>query len=76
MSLSRREFLGAAAATVLARSGITAERRSDRQPVDAVNPFIGTAAPGLRWMMFPGASLPFGMVKLSPDNKAWSVASK
>lgn len=23
-------------------------------------------------MMFPGASLPFGMVKLSPDNKAWS----
>ena len=23
-------------------------------------------------MMFPGVSLPFGMVKLSPDNKAWS----
>jgi putative alpha-1,2-mannosidase len=43
-----------------------------RQPVDDVNPFIGTTAPGLRWMLFPGAAMPFGMVKLSPDNKAWS----
>jgi predicted alpha-1,2-mannosidase len=42
------------------------------EPVDAVDPFIGTTAPGLRWMLFPGASMPFGMVKLSPDNKAWS----
>ncbi len=41
-------------------------------PVDDVNPFIGTTGPGLRWMMFPGAAMPFGMVKLSPDNKAWS----
>jgi len=23
-------------------------------------------------MLFPGAAMPFGMVKLSPDNKAWS----
>ena len=43
-----------------------------RQPVDDVNPIIGTAGAGLRWMMFPGAAMPFGMVKLSPDNKAWS----
>ena len=43
-----------------------------RQPVDDVNPFIGTTGPGLRWMLFPGAAMPFGMVKLSPDNKEWS----
>lgn len=40
-----------------------------RQPVDYVNPFIGTTNPGLRWMLFPGPSMPFGMVKLSPDNR-------
>jgi putative alpha-1,2-mannosidase len=40
-----------------------------RQAVDYVNPFIGTTNPGLRWMLFPGASMPFGMVKLSPDNR-------
>ena len=45
---------------------------TNRQPVDDVNPFIGTTGPGLRWMFFPGAALPFGMVKLSPDNRAWS----
>lgn len=72
MSLPRREFLGAAAATVLARSNITAERYSGRQHVDKVKPFIGTTAPGVRWMMFPVVSMPFGVVKLSPDNKARS----
>ena len=30
-----------------------------------VNPFIGTAGPG---NVYPGASAPFGMVQLSPDN--------
>ena len=32
--------------------------------VDLVNPFIGTDGPG---NTYPGASLPFGMVQLSPD---------
>ena len=36
-----------------------------KQPVDFVNPFIGTDAGG---HTFPGACLPFGMVQLSPDN--------
>ncbi|MGH9344349.1 MAG: GH92 family glycosyl hydrolase [Terriglobia bacterium] len=40
-----------------------------RQRVDDVDPFIGTTGPGLRWMLFPGAAMPFGMVKLSPDNR-------
>lgn len=33
--------------------------------IDYVNPFIGTAAHG---HTYPGATLPFGMVQLSPDN--------
>jgi predicted alpha-1,2-mannosidase len=36
------------------------------EPVDYVDPFLGTS--GNRWMLFPGATMPFGMVKLSPDN--------
>jgi len=39
---------------------------SDLQPADYVNPLIGTDAHG---HTFPGASLPFGMVQLSPDTR-------
>ena len=38
-----------------------------RAPVDCVNPIIGTAASG---HVFPGATLPFGLVQLSPDTRA------
>lgn len=38
-----------------------------REPVDYVDGLIGTSTS--RWMLFPGASMPFGMVKLSPDNQ-------
>jgi predicted alpha-1,2-mannosidase len=41
---------------------------ADKEPVDYVNPMIGTS--GARWMLYPGPCLPFGMVKLSPDNTA------
>ena len=37
-------------------------------PVDQVDVFTGTS--NSRWMLFPGATLPFGMAKLSPDNQA------
>ncbi len=37
------------------------------KPVDYVNPLIGTH--DSRWMLFPGPTMPFGMVKLSPDNQ-------
>jgi predicted alpha-1,2-mannosidase len=40
---------------------------SQKQPVDYVNLFTGTS--NSRWMLFPGATTPFGMVKLSPDNQ-------
>ena len=37
------------------------------QPVDFVDPLLGSQ--DSRWIMFPGPSQPFGMVKLSPDNQ-------
>ena len=37
------------------------------QPVDYVDPLLGSH--DARWIMFPGPSMPFGMVKLSPDNQ-------
>ena len=42
-----------------------------KQPVDYVNLFSGTSSS--RWMLYPGPSMPFGMIKLSPDNTdEWS----
>ena len=38
---------------------------SSQTNLDAVNPFIGTAEHG---HTYPGATVPFGMVQLSPDN--------
>jgi predicted alpha-1,2-mannosidase len=45
-------------------SGVFAVEK--KQPVDWVDPMLGTASS--RWMLYPGPSMPFGMVKLSPDN--------
>lgn len=41
--------------------------QENKQPVDYVNVFTGTS--NSRWMLFPGPTMPFGMVKLSPDNQ-------
>ncbi|MBN2137089.1 MAG: GH92 family glycosyl hydrolase [Sedimentisphaerales bacterium] len=38
-----------------------------REPADWVDPILGTSQS--RWMLYPGPSMPFGMVKLSPDNQ-------
>lgn len=51
-----------------------------QQPVDYVNTFIGTGAVngGLSGNNYPGATVPFGMVQLSPDTRqepGWAVAS-
>ena len=42
--------------------------------VDQVDPFIGTADHG---HVYPGATVPFGMVQLSPDNgtQGWDWCS-
>ena len=37
-----------------------------KEAVDYVDPLLGTSSS--RWMLFPGPAMPFGMVKLSPDN--------
>ncbi len=51
----------------LARTTVLVPRAKDRQPADWVDPLLGTATS--RWMLYPGPSMPFGMVKLSPDNQ-------
>ena len=40
--------------------------RTHQKPADYVDPFIGTGAHG---HTFPGATVPFGMVQLSPDTR-------
>jgi predicted alpha-1,2-mannosidase len=47
---------------------------AQKRPVDYVNPFIGTGGHG---HTFPGATVPFGMVQLSPDTRTegWDAAS-
>ena len=42
------------------------QHSTEKELADYVNPLLGTSSS--RWMLFPGPSLPFGMVKLSPDN--------
>ena len=39
---------------------------TEKELADYVDPLLGTSSS--RWMLFPGPCLPFGMVKLSPDN--------
>jgi len=53
--------------------GSYSQSGSHVEPVDYVDPVMGTTF--ARWMMFPGVSMPFGMVKLSPDNqrKGWKA---
>lgn len=38
-----------------------------QSPADYVDPLMGSH--DSRWLMFPGPTMPFGMVKLSPDNQ-------
>lgn len=47
---------------------ISTKAQAQRQPADLVNVFTGTS--NSRWQMFPGPTMPFGMVKLSPDNQS------
>ncbi len=46
----------------------------DNDPIDYVDPFIGT---GYHGHTYPGATTPFGMVQLSPDTRAdnWDACS-
>ena len=54
-------------ALALALGGSARAAEAARFAVDRVNVFMGTS--NSRWMIFPGAALPWGLVKLSPDNQ-------
>jgi putative alpha-1,2-mannosidase len=45
----------------------TASSSGQQNHLDLVNVFTGTS--NSRWMQFPGATVPMGLVKLSPDNQ-------
>ncbi|HMI18984.1 MAG TPA: GH92 family glycosyl hydrolase, partial [Sphingomonas sp.] len=73
--VTRREVLAATAATLaVAKAGWSAERAGSGGLCDHVDPFIGTGGHG---HTFPGATVPFGMVQLSPttDNSRWDACS-
>jgi len=46
---------------------IIVNAQQQKPPIDYVNVFTDTS--NSRWMLFPGATLPFGMVKLNPDTE-------
>jgi predicted alpha-1,2-mannosidase len=76
-NLSRRTLLQGSAATcalALAPSAAFAKSTDDRDPLHWVDPRIGTGGHG---HCFPGASVPFGAVQLSPDtfNDGWDWCS-
>ncbi|MHC4890174.1 MAG: polysaccharide lyase family protein, partial [Planctomycetota bacterium] len=51
----------------VAKDTAVQKQAKERQPADWVDPFLGTATS--RWMLYPGPSTPFSLVKLSPDNQ-------
>jgi len=74
--VTRREMLaGTAVALAAAKAGWSAPPvHADGGVCDHVDPFIGTGGHG---HTFPGATVPFGMVQLSPttDNSRWDACS-
>ncbi|MBE0648352.1 MAG: GH92 family glycosyl hydrolase [Bacteroidales bacterium] len=52
---------------IFSAHSLDAQNSTPKQPVDWVDPMMG--AHDSRWIMFPGPAMPFGMVKLSPDNQ-------
>ncbi len=50
-----------------------AQQNTQNDPVNYVNPFIGTQRMG---HTFPGATVPFGMVQLSPDTDTVTYEKK
>ena len=55
---------------LLAALPITLAAQPANNPASAVNPIIGTGTgPGSTENLFPGPSMPFGMVQLSPDTE-------
>ena len=70
--MNRREFLAASSASITLASRL--DGKNDQDVTQYVNPFIGTGGHG---HTYPGATVPFGMVQLSPDtfNDGWDWCS-
>ena len=67
----RKHFLGALCIAVVSITScknkpIVIPAKKDQQLVSYVNPFIGTGGHG---HTYPGATMPFGMMQLSPDTR-------
>jgi predicted alpha-1,2-mannosidase len=52
---------------VMVSSCIITVTAQQKEPVDYADPLLGTSES--RWMLNPGATMPFGMVQLAPDNQ-------
>lgn len=54
--------------------GCTEQKKETKRPIDYVDPFIGT---GFHGHTYPGATAPWGMVQLSPNNgtQGWDWTS-
>ena len=67
-------IITAVALVIFACGGPILQNRNNNKLVNYVDPFIGTAFHG---HTFPGATLPFGMVQLSPDTHmfGWEASS-
>jgi predicted alpha-1,2-mannosidase len=62
--------LGLLTFIALSAGVLRAQSPSAKGPAASVNPFIGTGrGPGGPVNLFPGATMPFGMVQLSPDTE-------
>lgn len=72
--LSRRALLASVAATGLASALPRASHAQTADLTSFVDPMIGTGGHG---HVYPGASIPFGMIQLSPDtdNARWDACS-
>ncbi|TWR31756.1 glycoside hydrolase family 92 protein [Mucilaginibacter pallidiroseus] len=55
------------AASLSAIAVVSSAQKPTKQPVDYADPLLGTSES--RWMLNPGATMPFGMVQLAPDNQ-------
>lgn len=72
--MNRREFIAAGLSAAAALSATASAESQSPDVTQFVNPFIGTGGHG---HTYPGATVPFGMVQLSPDtyNDGWDWCS-
>lgn len=67
MSLAMNKFISCFLFVLSGLSFSLAAQTSGTDPVDLADPLMGTSSP--RWTLFPGVTMPAGMVKISPDNQ-------